>query len=99
MLKAIRFKMMSMEFRKPEPEKPIPYDENLLNMLHVEDVKRLKAARSSFKYDLKVLHKAKKMNNMFPRYQPHHLQISVPQHKKILLGFQYLHLKLLSIVI
>ena len=49
MPKAIRFKMMSMEFRKPEPEKPIPYDENLLNMLHVEDVKRLKAARSSFK--------------------------------------------------
>ena len=49
MPKAYRMKMVSMQFNPVAAERTIPYDENLLNLLAKEDVKRLKAARSSFK--------------------------------------------------
>ncbi len=41
--------MVSMQFGRVAAEKTIPFDENLLNQMTKDDVKRLKAARSSFK--------------------------------------------------
>ena len=45
-----RFKMVSMQFPPVKSERAIPFDENTLNIMSRDDVKRLKAARSSFKY-------------------------------------------------
>ena len=50
MPKEYRFKMVSMQFRPQLEEKALPFDEVLLSSMSREDVKRLKAARSSFKY-------------------------------------------------
>lgn len=41
--------MVSMQFPEERKEKPLPYDEELLNLMNRDDVRRLKAARSSFK--------------------------------------------------
>ena len=50
MPKRYRFKMVSMIFPPQKEEKSLPFDENLLNQMRRDDVKRLKAARSSFKF-------------------------------------------------
>ncbi|CAD5122796.1 DgyrCDS11202 [Dimorphilus gyrociliatus] len=50
MPKDYRLKMVAMQFAKFIDEKPMPFDEKLLELLTREDVKRLKAARSSFKF-------------------------------------------------
>ena len=50
MPKSYRLKMVSMKFPVTKAEKALPFDENLLNEMNREDVKRLKAARSSFKW-------------------------------------------------
>lgn len=50
MPKDYRFKMVSMNFSTMDKEKAMHYDENLLNQMNRDDVKRLKAARSSFKF-------------------------------------------------
>ncbi|XP_064610519.1 uncharacterized protein LOC135474835 [Liolophura sinensis] len=44
-------KMSCMKFLGQQAEPPIPYDENLLNQLNKSDLKRLKNARASLKYD------------------------------------------------
>ncbi|ESO96594.1 hypothetical protein LOTGIDRAFT_239301 [Lottia gigantea] len=51
MPKAYRFKMVTMKFKKETEEEPLPYNENLLNMMNKNDVKRLKNSKSSFKFD------------------------------------------------
>ncbi|ELT93743.1 hypothetical protein CAPTEDRAFT_227356 [Capitella teleta] len=50
MPKAYRFKMISMKFPETPKKDSLPYDENLLKAMLREDVKRLQAARSSFKF-------------------------------------------------
>lgn len=50
MPKDYRLKMVAMQFIKSANEKPMPFDAQLLELLTREDIKRLKAARSSFKF-------------------------------------------------
>lgn len=50
MPKDYRLKMVAMQFTKSADEKPMPFNDELLELLTREDVKRLKAARSSFKF-------------------------------------------------
>ena len=47
--KAYRYKMAAMSFQKQKGERQLPFDEQLLEQLLSDEVKRLKAAKSSFK--------------------------------------------------
>ncbi|XP_067652672.1 WD repeat-containing protein 97-like isoform X2 [Haliotis asinina] len=49
--RAYKFRMVSMKFEEEPSEEPIAYDDNLLNMLSKQDVKRLKNSKSSFKFE------------------------------------------------
>nr|KAG5693101.1 hypothetical protein BaRGS_014051 [Batillaria attramentaria] len=44
-------KMVSMRFATPTTEAALPYDDNTLNMMEKNDVKRLKGSHGSFKVD------------------------------------------------
>ena len=43
------FRMATMTFREEEEDKMIPYSESEMQFISKEDMKRLKAARSSYK--------------------------------------------------
>ncbi|XP_048253419.1 WD repeat-containing protein 97-like isoform X2 [Haliotis rufescens] len=49
--RAYKFRMVSMKFEVEPSEEPVAYDDNLLNMLSKQDVKRLKNSKSSFKFE------------------------------------------------
>jgi len=42
-------KLLAVEISPEVAEKPLAYDENLLNTLSADEIKRLRSARASFK--------------------------------------------------
>ena len=50
MPKTYRFKMVCMKFETFETDEPLPFDENLVKALSKDEQRRLKNARSSYKF-------------------------------------------------
>ena len=50
MPKSYRFRMVAMKFPSFPEDEPLPFDEELLSKLSKDDKRRLKNARSSYKF-------------------------------------------------